>query len=84
MCVKIFRIVVVEEFFAQLDGTFGHDIDASLRYFSISLWTSAYAPVRKTERFKAYVRKAGMVDYWKARGWPGLCHPMGADDFVCD
>ena len=43
-----------------------------------------YAPVRKTERFKAYVRKIGMVDYWRARGWPDLCRSMGADDFVCD
>jgi hypothetical protein len=24
------------------------------------------------------------VDYWRARGWPDLCRPMGADDFVCD
>ena len=43
-----------------------------------------YAPVRKTERFKAFVRNAGLVDYWRAKGWPDLCRPMGADDFVCD
>ena len=28
--------------------------------------------------------QAGLVDYWRARGWPDLCRPMGADDFVCD
>jgi adenylate cyclase len=49
-----------------------------------SFWRPAYAPVRKTERFKALVRKAGLVDYWRAKGWPDLCHPVGADDFVCD
>jgi hypothetical protein len=49
-----------------------------------SLWLPAYAPLRKTERFKAYARKVGLVDYWRARGWPDLCRPMGADDFVCD
>jgi hypothetical protein len=27
---------------------------------------------------------AGLVGYWRERGWPDLCHPMGADDFVCD
>jgi len=43
-----------------------------------------HTPVRKTERFKAWVRAEGMVDYWRARGWPDLCRPMGADDFVCD
>ena len=48
------------------------------------LWHPSYAPVRKTERFKAYVRKASLVDYWRARGWPDLCRPMGADDFACD
>jgi hypothetical protein len=48
------------------------------------LWAPDYAPVRKTERFKAHVRKAGLVDYWKARGWPDLCRPMATDDFVCD
>ena len=30
------------------------------------------------------VRKARMVDYWRVRGWPDLCRPMGTDDFVCD
>jgi hypothetical protein len=40
--------------------------------------------VRKTERFKALMRKAGLVDYWKARGWPDLCHPTTGDDFACE
>jgi TolB-like protein len=47
------------------------------------LWHPSYAPVRKTERFKAYLRKAGLVAYWRERGWPDLCHPVGADDFAC-
>jgi len=38
----------------------------------------------KTERFKALVRNVSLVDYWRARGWPDLCHPIGADDFVCE
>jgi TolB-like protein len=49
-----------------------------------SLWHSSYAPVRKTERFKTLMRKAGMVEYWRAKGWPDLCHPVGADDFACE
>ena len=47
-------------------------------------WAPPYAPLRKTERFKALVRKIGYVDYWRARGWPDLCHPMGANDFACN
>ena len=49
-----------------------------------AVWAEPYRSIRKTERFKAFVRDAGMVDYWRARGWPDLCRPVGADDFVCD
>jgi hypothetical protein len=48
------------------------------------IWHPTFAAARKTERFKTLMRKAGLVDYWRARGWPDLCRPMGADDFVCD
>lgn len=48
------------------------------------LWLSIYAPLRKTERFKKFVREAGLVDYWKAGGWPDLCHPTKGDDFECN
>jgi hypothetical protein len=48
------------------------------------LWWPTPPAVRKTERFKALVRKAGLVDYWRARGWPDLCRAQGADDFTCD
>ena len=48
------------------------------------LWHPLWAPARKTERFKAVLRKFGAVDYWRARGWPDLCHPVGANDFACE
>jgi TolB-like protein/Tfp pilus assembly protein PilF len=47
-------------------------------------WTRQFASIRKTERFKAFARNAGLVDYWRARGWPDLCRPVAADDFECD
>ncbi len=45
---------------------------------------AAYAPVRKTDRFKVLARDRGWVDSWRARGWPDVCRPVGADDFVCE
>ena len=48
------------------------------------LWHSSYAAVRKTKRFKTYARNAGLVEYWRAKGWPDLCHPTTGDDFVCE
>ena len=47
------------------------------------IWHPAYAPVRKTERFKALMR-AGLVEYWRAKGWPAQCHPTTGDDFACE
>jgi len=48
------------------------------------IWNPIFAPLRKTERFKELVRNAKLVDYWRAKGWPDLCHPAGADDFACN
>jgi hypothetical protein len=56
----------------------------SLGATTLLAWLSPYAEVRKTERFKAFARKAGFVDCWRARGRPDLCRPVGVDDFVCD
>ena len=48
------------------------------------LWHPSYAPVRKTERFKLFVRDAGMLEYWRAKGWPEFCRPVAGDDFDCN
>jgi adenylate cyclase len=44
----------------------------------------SYGPARKTERYKAFARKAGLVEYWRAKGWPEFCHPTTGDDFACE
>jgi hypothetical protein len=49
-----------------------------------AVWRQSASPLRKTERWKALIRNAGLVDHWRARGWPDLCRPMGEDDFTCD
>ena len=49
----------------------------------VDLWTPIYASVRKTERFKTFVRDAGLVEYWRAKGWPEFCAPTTGDDFTC-
>jgi hypothetical protein len=49
------------------------------------IWHPSYARVRKTERFKAYVRALGLVDYWNANGWPKeFCHQTTGGDFACN
>jgi TolB-like protein len=51
---------------------------------SRTIWWPMTSGLRKTERFKTLMRDAGFVDVWRARGWPDLCRPIGADEFVCD
>ena len=46
-------------------------------------WSPAYRNIRQTERFKQYMRDAGILAYWRAKGWPPQCHPTTGDDFEC-
>ena len=71
-------------------GASDRAFEASERYVEIGvlpypfwLWDPLYASLRKTERFKTLMRKTGLVDYWRERGWPDLCQPVGTDDFEC-
>ena len=48
------------------------------------MWLPELSALRKTERFKAFAHNAGLVEYWRTRGWPDLCKPAGADDFACE
>ncbi len=58
-------------------------LDIGLIDMFYNLWFPEYAPLRKTEHFKTLMRRMGIVDYWKARGWPPFCHPTTGDDFEC-
>jgi hypothetical protein len=41
--------------------------------------------LRQTERYKDFMRKRGVTEYWRERGWPELCRPLDAEkDFTCD
>ena len=48
------------------------------------MWTPSLKPFRRSEAFREFVRETGMVDYWRANGWPEKCRPVGEDDFECD
>jgi TolB-like protein len=61
------------------------DLEASLTGLGGFVdWAPEDAAVRKLESFKAYVRRSGLLAHWHTHGWPDLCRPVGADDFVCD
>jgi adenylate cyclase len=59
----------------------GNEINAAGLF---KIWFPVMKEVRQTPRFKEFVRKIGLADYWKEFGWPDLCRPIGDDDFECD
>jgi hypothetical protein len=42
------------------------------------------ASVFRHPAWKEQVRKYGVLDLWKSRGFPDWCKPVGADNFECD
>ena len=46
-------------------------------------WAPVYAAVRKTARFKKFIRDSGIFAYWQKNGWPERCRPTAGDDFEC-
>ena len=56
--------------------------DGFVRDFMWNFWRSDMAPFRQDPRFAALVTELGMVDYWRAYGWPDVCQPAG-DSVIC-
>ena len=43
----------------------------------------AAQPLLKDPRAKQALKRYGFVAYWREKGWPALCRPLGSDDFEC-
>jgi TolB-like protein len=51
----------------------------------IFLFLNASFPgVRNDPRWKAQIRRAGILALWRERGFPAQCRPLEGDDFECD
>lgn len=46
------------------------------------LWHPELAPARGDPRFIGFLRQTGLVEYWRAHGWPDFCQPEG-ESFRC-
>jgi TolB-like protein len=47
-------------------------------------WHPDARDFRSTQYFKNVVRETGALTYWRQRGFPNFCRPLGDDDFECD
>jgi tetratricopeptide (TPR) repeat protein len=48
------------------------------------VWHPSNAAARRSDQFKRLMRKTGLVDFWRANGWPPQCHSTAGDDFACN
>jgi tetratricopeptide (TPR) repeat protein len=48
------------------------------------LWEVPTRKFRRSPYFKPLVREIGLHRYWRERGFPPICRPVGDDDFECD
>ena len=46
------------------------------------LWTPEAEPIRRHARFPEFVRRVGLLDYWKQYGYPDACRPGDTKDSV--
>jgi TolB-like protein len=51
---------------------------------TIVAWDRYPAGWRNSPGMKLKLKNQGVVDYWRAHGFPTQCHPLGANDFNCD
>ena len=67
-------------------------IDASVRYQSQSQLTPLdtnflnfqfLSPLHNSEVYKNLVKNLNLEDFWRKKGFPNYCKPIGADDFEC-
>ena len=66
------------EHFAQVGPTEQIYFFADLKTSSADGGTMLHDP-----RIKAQLKSLGFVDYWREKGWPATCRPLGDSDFEC-
>ena len=47
-------------------------------------WNPSFPDFLASPHRKRVIREMGVYDYWRARGFPPQCRPVGEDDFECD
>jgi adenylate cyclase len=47
-------------------------------------WIPGLRGYRQSPEFRQHMRASGVVDYWRAKGFPPMCRPLGGEDFECD
>ncbi len=60
------------------------DSQPNTRFTFLWRWAPLFAQARAQPEFKELLKRHKLPEYWRANGWPDLCHPIGANDFACN
>ena len=55
----------------------------NLEWVAYVFWHPDGDEFRTTPQFKSVIREFGVYEYWKLRGFPPHCKPVGDNDFEC-
>jgi len=47
-----------------------------------NLWLNSCGNVWESDKFPVFAQEVGLVDYWRAKGWPDACQPVG-ESYEC-
>jgi len=65
-------------------GTFAAYEEQATRYFFYLYYGLPFsAPLLADPRAKEMLTRCGFVAYWREKGWPSYCRPVGDDEFAC-
>lgn len=59
------------------------ELTEDIEWASYTFWHPDADEFRTTPQFKQAVHELGVFEYWRARGFPPQCKPIGDDDFEC-
>ena len=59
------------------------ELTEDIEWASYAFWHPDGDEFRTTPQFKQVVRELGVFEYWRARGFPPQCKPVGDNDFEC-
>ncbi len=52
--------------------------------YQMVFWQPESRALRQDRAFQAYLRRSGLLAFWREHGWPDVCRSDGKDGAICD
>lgn len=78
------RLLLPQRDYARdIDGLDGVQKEGYASYQMV-FWQPESRALRQHPAFQAYLRRSGLLAFWREHGWPDVCRSDGKDGAVCD